>query len=94
MTTDIRERGREVKKLYIYEYISPISTNYHDGGGLVIVTDGDPQAAWEKTNNYAEIVRRFGKDCEKADLSQPDRVIDVPDSEPDVVYVFLDAGCC
>ena len=82
------------KKLYIYEDRSPVSTGYHNGGGLVVITGDDPQTVWEKSDEYADIVQYRGKDAGKADLSQPDRVIDVPDSEPDALYVFPDAGCC
>ena len=78
------------KKLYVFENVAPVSSAYHDGGGLVIVTSGDPIVAWRGSDSYSR--GEYGK--EEADLSNPDMVYDVADDAPDAVIVFPDAGCC
>lgn len=70
------------KKLYIYEEAAcDVTDSYHGGGGVVIITAGDPQEAWEAGNNAG-------------DLGDPDRVIEVPATENDAVIIFPDSGCC
>lgn len=34
------------KKIYIYEHLEKITTNFHGDGGVVVVTAGDPSEAW------------------------------------------------
>lgn len=77
-----------MKKLYIWQWVGPVSANWHNEGGLLIVTAGDPLEAWRSSSDYV----KFGD--EEADLSKPDWVIEVADETPDKVYVFPDAGCC
>ena len=87
------------KRLYIYENIGPITTNWHSDGGLLIITAADPSEAWranlqriaaEHPSNqvYLDPARII------QDLPEPDRVIEVADTEADVVMEFPDAGCC
>lgn len=73
-----------MKKLYIYEYVDDVSNNYHSGGGLVIITSGNPSDVW----------RAERRNPDREDLGEPDRIIDVADTEADAVYPFQDAGCC
>lgn len=87
------------KKLYIYEYVSKITTSWHDGGGLVIVTAGDPSDAWRDENERIAAEHpsnRIHLDPKYIiqELPEPDRVIEVPDDTPDMVMTFPDAGCC
>lgn len=74
----------DYKKLYIYDYVEDITSNWHSGGGVLIVTAGDPLEA-------------FNADADSETIKQlppPVRVIDVPDSEADLVQLFPGAGCC
>lgn len=83
------------KRLYIYEDVAPINPGrQHDGGGLVIITSGDPLDAW---NAYvdAECGEYLYRRSDFTDeLPEPGRVIEVPDDTDDGVIVFPDAGCC
>lgn len=87
------------KKLYIYKYVDGITTNYHDGGGLVIISASTPTEAWRANNERIAAEHPSNKvylDAETIvqELPEPDRVIEVPDSESDAVIVFPNAGCC
>lgn len=82
-----------MKKLYIYEDLDEITDSWHDGGGVVIVTGGDPDEAWR-----ADVAKRYEDASFQpkllTELGEPARVIEVPDTEEDSVLVFPDAGCC
>ncbi|WP_067201191.1 hypothetical protein [Microbacterium sp. XT11] len=83
-------------KLYVFEYVAPVTRNYHDGGGLVIITDRDPLEAWRGSELYVDPRKHYGKaDWAEADidLSSPDAVYDV-DADEERVFVFPDSGCC
>lgn len=72
-------------KLYIYNYLDGITSNYHDGGGLVICTDHDPNVVWKEMAEHG---------VETKELPAPDRVLVVPaDTEP-FYEIFPDTGCC
>lgn len=71
-----------MKHLYIYEYVEGVTENWHSGGGVLIITSGDPQAAWDAS------------DRPDTNLGAVDRVVDVPDYTEDAIIVFPDAGCC
>lgn len=81
-------------KTYIYKYLSNITTNYHSGGGLLIVTDIDPQDEW---NNYVDVnnysVDAWETNFNKFILPEPDMVYECSATEK-AVFVFEDAGCC
>jgi hypothetical protein len=80
------------KKIYIYEYVDELTTNYHDGGGLVIITGADPQEALD--NERAELAEKHGAKLRLTKLPEPDRVIEIPDTEQDAIIEFPDTGCC
>lgn len=78
-----------MKKLYVFENpLCTVSDRWHSGGGIVIVTgaDNNPSDVWRISPQ-----RETNDDGE---LGDPDYVYDVPDSSPDAVIVFPDAGCC
>ena len=87
-----------MKKLYIYEGIdvcAPGSGSYHEDGGLVVITSGDPNDAVPAgTGNVFNTQLPDGTFEKKVGLPEPDRVIVVPDDTEDAVIVFPDAGCC
>jgi hypothetical protein len=35
-------------KLYVFNYVGGITTSYHSGGGLMIITDRDPAEVWRE----------------------------------------------
>ena len=77
-----------MKKLYIFENpLCEVTTRWHSGGGIVIVTDSDnPSDVWRISSQ-----RESNDD---GDLGDPDYVYDVSDDSPDTVIVFPNAGCC
>lgn len=65
-------------KVYIFDYINELTSNYHDGGGLVVVAESlervnemFPQTVGETPNDILETSEKFEKS-----------------------YIFPDAGCC
>ncbi len=87
-------------KIYIYKSVSPISTNWHDGGAVTIITDREPQEAWKAhwqgvidddsdSKYYAEQYLAI----QKAELGEPDFVYGT-DATEEQVLIFEDAGCC
>lgn len=87
------------KHLYIYEYISKLTTSQHHEGGLLIITSGDPSEAWRAHLERVAAEHPSNKiyldpDRIRRTLPKPDRVIPVSDTEADTVTVFPDAGCC
>ena len=87
------------KKIYIYEDVQKVTTSWHDGGGVVIITAGDPSDAWRLNN--AKIAAEHSSNSVYLDpkhivqeLPEPDLVIEVSEDTQDDVIVFPDAGCC
>ena len=78
-------------KVYIYEYVERITHSYHDGGGLVIITDRSPLDA------YNESVKGEGDEGDASlrrdALPRPDNIIEAV-SATERVHVLPDAGCC
>lgn len=81
---------------YVYEDVIEISGSYHDGGGLVIVTDRDPADVWaEYAAKENDDDDRWGTSVRTsiADLN-PDRVYPISGKFDEQLFVFPDAGCC
>lgn len=76
------------KKLYVYDYVDGVTTNYHDGGAVLIVTDGDPQAELEAMPN------EWTEKRPAPTLPEPDVVLDVASESENAVRIFPDSGCC
>jgi hypothetical protein len=82
-------------KLYIYEYVGGISSSYHDGGGLVIITDRDPADVWrEHVGPAKSSSSSYDLDPETLVGKTPDLVLDIGDQSPERIFIFPDAGCC
>lgn len=84
-------------KLYVYEYIEELTDRYHSGGGLMLITDKDPQefyAKWVANSN----ANKSPEDAWKDDLPMP--VLPEPtyvantDATEAKAFVFENAGCC
>lgn len=73
------------KKMYIFDYVSPVTNQYHDGGAVLIVCDefGFIEA-WNK--EYPE----FPDTLVGAEYT----ALDMPVGTPDFIKVFEDSGCC
>lgn len=77
-------------KLFIWENVEYLTTNYHDSGGLVIMA--------ETLERARELVPAHTDDdgnpriCE-AMTQPPDAALTV-ESEQERVWIFPDAGCC
>lgn len=83
------------KKLYVYENAEcAVSTGYHEGGGVIVITAGDPCEAWRASGDYASVTGKYGYPDDKGELGEPDHVIPVPDDTDDLVVAFPDQGCC
>ena len=81
-------------KIFVWEGTRPVSNNYHDGGGLLIIAANLDRARelWsEYVDNLSEWEKFEGKG---ATDKEPDRVyFTEPDTE-ETVLVFPDSGCC
>jgi len=80
------------KKLYIYNQIDGLTTSYHDGGSLVIITAGDPQIALDASRRKA--YGKYGDEPFLTNLPEPDRVVVVADATEEEIFEFPDSGCC
>lgn len=80
---------------YVWEVASgSVQSSYHSGGGVLIVTDGDPRAVWRE-----HVASRNADRSQWGEPLDPDALDDEPDhtfpaDSPDLLVVFPDAGCC
>jgi hypothetical protein len=83
-------------KTYVWEYVSEITTNWHNGGGLLIITDGDPQIKWNEYRQEQLDNEEYNADSLRTDLPEPSLVYacDFDSGSLFSVMVFPDAGCC
>lgn len=74
------------KKMFVWENVSDLTCNYHDGGGVVVIADNMEVAR--------ELLEKHGarKGCE-AFTGNPDYSASV-EADEDKVFIFPDAGCC
>ena len=86
-----------MSKVYIYESLDRVSTYYHDGGGAVIITDGEPQDAWYDHFKSASDKAKYDKaqllEIAQVQLPEADIVLNTDDVDKQVI-IFKDAGCC
>lgn len=81
--------------VYIWEYTSPLSTSYHDGGSAVIVAESVSAARdmWLHSIDAQEI-RDNGSDPDGALAREPGHVIPTVETQEAKLLLFLDTGCC
>ena len=86
--------------IYIYEYLSPVSVNYHSGGGVAIIAPTHVRAKEILAHYLASLGTSYAtfdeEEVEEAlkdfDKSEYDAYpIEAPEER---IYVFEDAGCC
>lgn len=83
-------------KLYIYSDVVGITDNYHNGGGLVIITDRAPATVWHEhvdalpksSGMYPENI-----DPDALEGKLPDLVVGIVE-RPERIFIFPDSGCC
>ena len=75
-----------MKQMYVWNYADGLTSNYHDGGGCLVIADS-LELARKLLEDY-KILKSSSVFTEKSDLS-----ISVEYSE-DLVMIFPDAGCC
>lgn len=76
-----------MKSLYIWNSVSDLTDNYHNGGGVVVVAPSLERARKIiKENCYSEHPDKCG-----ALTEPPDHVIDLSEER---CFIFPDAGCC
>ncbi len=80
-------------KTYVWEFVSEITTNWHNGGGLLIITDGDPQTKWNEYRQEQIDDEEYNADSLRTDLPEPSLVY-ACDFDNEFVMIFPDAGCC
>lgn len=73
-------------KLYIWERVEHVTSNYHDEGGLMVIAEDLGEAR-------ALVSEECGKDC-GAMTAEPDRVVTVAGEALKGVTTFPDSGCC
>lgn len=75
--------------IYIWERIDHLTTAYHTEGGLIIITNRDPQTVWNEEANPAEY---YGPN---PNLQLPTPDITAPiNTSTERVILFPDSGCC
>lgn len=82
-------------KTYVWEYVSGITTNWHSGGGILIITDIDPQDEWKEYRHNTIASGESWNDNESIvkELPEPDFSYDCA-ADFKGIWVFPDAGCC
>jgi len=71
-------------KLFLWERLADVSSNWHTGGGLVVVAkDLDAAIALARQDEYIKVTQEDKPDFECN-----------TDATEEKVFVFPDAGCC
>lgn len=70
-------------KVFVWNYITSLTDNYHSGGGLVVFA--------EDVERAKELAIGMGVTFSESD--QPDDVR-IVDGGEEKVYIMADAGCC
>ena len=90
---------------YIWDDIDDISSYYHDSGGLVIVTNRDPQEVWDEFTQYKKQPECLSfcserSQCElhpprgREPLGPPDHEYELVGIQEEKVIRHLNRGCC
>lgn len=83
-------------KLYVYEYIEELTDNYHSGGGLMLITDRDPQEFYSEyvaSENTKNAERVWIDKLPTPVLPEPTYVANTDATEAKA-FIFKNAGCC
>lgn len=72
-------------KTFIFEYVSELTTNYHGGGGLVVVAENEEKAKELIAQDSA--IKLTDEDWAEATIYNCN-------VKKPLIFVFPDAGCC
>ena len=89
--------GARLVKLYIYDDVDGITSNYHDNGAVVIITGQNPDDVWTsyaKTENESDEYHYGEPLNETATVGTEPRAFELKDDHEEEVFVFPNAGCC
>lgn len=70
-------------KVFVWNYISELTQNYHSGGGLIVFAENEERAK--------ELAVAEGVTFNQEDKPDDVRIVD---GGSEKVYVMPDAGCC
>lgn len=70
-------------KVFVWNYISNLTDNYHSGGGLIVFAEDEERAR--------ELAIAEGVKFTDTDVPDDVRIVDGGEEK---VYVMPDAGCC
>ena len=80
--------------IFVWEYIGPVSSNWHSSGGVLVVAENVDRA---KTM-VDELRRGFCTEFEKPEdfdpLGESGFTAELVGDQPERIMVFEDAGCC
>ena len=81
-------------KIFIWNDTDPVSSNYHDDGGLLIIAS-DLIRARELWSEYVDNLDEWGKFEDKsAAHDDPNHTYFTDPDTEETVLVFPDSGCC
>lgn len=82
-------------KTYIWEYLPGLTQNFHDGGGLVIITSRDPQEVInEHVEAYNDDEGNWREPMDDIKLPEPTFTYLCDPETEEKIFVFEDSGCC
>lgn len=87
--------------LYMWDYVTPVTPNWHPGGGVAIAstTLDAARKAWAKDceGSFEEEEGAYDPSLASAQSAlnrEPDRILKLADEIEEFVVVYPDSGCC
>lgn len=71
-------------RIYIFDYVGNITGSWHNGGGVAVITDGDPEKV------IREKLPDLNPDFSESEVTS----YKVVDGEEGKLFLFPDQGCC
>lgn len=85
-------------RVYIFEHVSRVSDNYHDGGSLLVVADNRDHVREQIDRYNANAKKVWGSRDDHIALSEADwervRTWELAGEAPEYLMAFPDSGCC
>lgn len=72
--------------VYVFDYVSQLTDNYHDSGGLVVVA--------RNIDHVRELLTDYPAARPSVDEYAKVNVYPTNSDAKEAVYIFPDAGCC
>ncbi len=84
--------------LYVWNFVSNLTDNYHNGGGVGVIAETVDDARAAITAHVANPADRWSRPITTPGEwvgTEPDEIIAVHmEDDPRVVFIHPDAGCC